>query len=145
MGGEPTGGVSDEPRRCGDSGGVTKAGRPCRASLNLSAVNGRCLFHDDARRAEARAIRVAGAKAKAVKIRKEKAALPENCPRAPHTLQDAERIAAWITRATLIREIDVRVSEAGTKAVRQFQLTVEKRTLQDRVRELERAVKAATK
>lgn len=112
--------------------------------MNLGST-GLCLVHDPYRRAEAQAARGAGARAKGRAIQKRKAALPKDCPRAPRTLEDAEQVASWITFATLSGEIDVRVAEAATKAVRQFQLTIEKRTLQDRVKELERALREATK
>jgi hypothetical protein len=87
----------------------------------------------------------AGAIAKAEVMRRRKAALPAGVPRAPRTLEDAERVASWITRAVLVGDIDVRVAEAATKAVRQFQLVVEKRVLQDRVRELELMLREARK
>jgi hypothetical protein len=131
--------------RCGDSGGVTREGSPCRSRLNLSPDTGLCLQHDPARREAARAMQSAGAIAKAEVMRRRKAALPAGVPRAPRTLEDAERVASWITRAVLVGDIDVRVAEAATKAVRQFQLVVEKRVLQDRVRELELMLREARK
>lgn len=133
-------------RTCGDSGGRTKDGALCGSFMNLNEENGLCLFHDPLRRAEAKAMRRHGAKAKAEKMRREKAALPEGLPlsRPPRTLNEAETLASWIAYATLTGEIDARTGEAATKALRQFQLTVEKRTLQDRVRELQRKLKEAT-
>jgi len=120
----PSGGM------CGDHGGITKAGAPCRSRLNLSPTSGRCLQHDADRAESAHALRIAGGRASGMKQRMARAALPEGAPKAPRTLEDAVRIAAWITRATLVGEIDVRVSEAATKAVRQFQLGEEKRAMQ---------------
>ncbi len=126
---------------CGDSGGVTKAGTPCRNTLDLSEGNGRCIHHDPYRKLEAAALVSMGGRALAEKAKREKAALPDGVPRAPRTLEDAEKLASWISRAVLVGEIHPRVAEAATKAVRQFQLTIEKRVLQDRVKDLERELR----
>ncbi len=129
-------------RTCGDAGGRTAKGTPCRSHMNLGEA-GLCLFHDPLRKHLAKAAQAAGGRARGEAMRRERAALPADVPRAPRTLEDAEKVASWITHAVLIGEIDVRVAEAATKAVRQFQLSVEKRTLQDRVRELEKALREA--
>lgn len=118
--------------------GAPKAsGETCRVSIGLSPTNGRCIVHDPDRIEEARQRRSLGGKASNEARRKARAALPENVPAAPRTLEDAGRIASWITRATLIGEIDARTSEAATKAVRQFQLTIEKKELVARIKALE--------
>ncbi len=130
---------------CGDAGGRTLKGAPCGMHLNLNPESGLCLNHDPTRQAEALEMRVAGAKARAAKLRKRKAAMPKDCPPAPKTLREAEAVASWITFAVLSGELDPKVAEAGVKSVRQFQLTIEKRTLQDRVKELERALREARK
>ena len=36
-------------RRCADSGGKRMNGKICLSHLNLSAINGRCPFHDPLR------------------------------------------------------------------------------------------------
>jgi hypothetical protein len=51
-------------------------------------------------------------------------------------LDDAVKVASWITRAVLVGEIDTRVAEAATKAVRQFQLGEEKANLLKQIAEL---------
>ena len=121
---------------CGDGGGTTKAGTPCRCALNLSPTSGLCMQHDPDRQAERDAMRAAGGKASGPAKRRAKAADPAVVPDAPKSLADAVRLASWIVRATLAGEIDVRVSEAATKAVRQFQLGEEKRVLEAEVRKL---------
>lgn len=132
-------------RTCGDSGGRTKSGANCRTSLNLGA-SGLCLQHDPARAAERQAVHAAGGKATAARKRERRAAAgPRDIPAAPKSLDDAVRISAWITHATLQGEIDVRVSEAATKAIRQFQLCVEKRELVQRLKEAQAELDALKK
>jgi hypothetical protein len=111
--------------------------------MNLSTVNGRCIQHDDTRAEERAAMRAAGGTATGAARQRSKAADPSNAPKAPRTLDDAVRIASWITRAVLIGDIDVRVAEAATKAVRQFQLGEEKADLLRRIATLEAQLKTA--
>ncbi len=61
------------------------------------------------------------------------------------TLDDATKLAAWITLACLRGQIDARTAESATKGVRQFQLSREKKELVDRIRVLEKALAAAQK
>lgn len=114
--------------------GTTKAGAPCRSQF--VGASGYCLTHDPEKTAEARAIRQAGGRATSKAQRALEASQPKNVPKEPKTLEDAARISAWITRATLMRHIDARTSEAATKAVRQFQLAEEKRVLVTTIKEL---------
>ena len=120
-------------RTCGDSGGKTLAGALCRASLNLSPTSGLCWSHDPERAEQARAIRASGGVAAGRAKRLENAPPAGDVPNAPRTLADAEKLAAWLARAVLTGQIDSRTCESATKAVRQFQLTVEKRELQREV------------
>ena len=101
------------------------------------------MSHDPERAEELRAVHAAGGKAAGVAKRHAKAALPDGVPKAPRSLDDASQIASWITRAVLIGEIDVRVAEAATKAVRQFQLTEEKRAMQAELKALRAQLDAA--
>jgi hypothetical protein len=136
--------VSDgvfDTKRCG---APTKSGLPCRTWLNLGAT-GLCLKHDPDRIQQVREMNVDGAIAAADSKRRAKAGQPKNVPNAPKSLRDAVRVASWITRAVLVGEIDVRVAEAATKAVRQFQLGLEKKELQDQVEELQALLAAAKK
>lgn len=132
------------PRTCGDSGGRTLAGSPCRSTLNLGS-DGMCIQHSPLREAERAALRVAGGKAAGVAKRKAKAAEPDEVPAEPKSLADAVRIASWVTRAVLIGKIDVRVAEAATKAVRQFQLGEEKARMERELRDLRREVASLRK
>lgn len=135
--------AADGTRTCGDAGGVTKAGAPCRSFLNISPASGRCAMHDDARKAERLAIHSAGGSASKVAKTKAKAADASEAPAAPRTLADAVAVASWITRSVLIGAIDVRVAEAATKAVRQFQLGEEKRALESEIKKLRSELAAA--
>lgn len=133
----------DATRTCGDAGGLTKAGTACRCSMNLSPANGRCVMHDNERLAERLAIRSAGGAASKVAKTKAKAADASEVPAAPRTLSDAVAVSSWITHAVLIGEIDVRVAEAATKSVRQFQLSEEKRALEGEIKKLRAELAAA--
>jgi hypothetical protein len=77
--------------------------------------------------------------------RLEKASQHPDVPKAPRTLQDAVDVASWITRAVLVGEIDVRVAEASCKAVRQFQLSHEKRVLEKEIAALRAELAEARK
>ncbi len=135
----------DDRPRCGDAGGTTKRGTPCLMFLELSETNGLCLQHDPERTAQADAMRKAGS----AKMRSEWRRLqageetPVQIPPAPKTLRDAVKLSSWITRATLDRTIDVRVSSAATRALRQFQMSVEKRALEQRIEELQERLSRA--
>lgn len=83
---------------------------------------------------------------KGVAVRREnkgKRNSPSNVPDAPKNLEDAARIASWLTKATYIGDIDARTSEATTKALRNFQLIVEKRDLLRQIEQLRAALKEA--
>lgn len=132
--------------RCGDAGGISRNGAPCRVGINLSPINGLCIQHDPNRAEEAAAMQKAGGAKRNEIYRRAKQGIPsepKDIPKAPKTLKDAVRLSAWITRATLDGSIEVRVSAAATKALRQFQLSVEKRDLEKRIEELEARLKAA--
>ena len=100
-------------------------------------------MHDPERVAERLAIHSAGGAASKKAKTKAKAADASETPNAPRTLADAVAVASWITRAVLIGEIDVRVAEAATKAVRQFQLGEEKRALEGEIKALRAELAAA--
>jgi hypothetical protein len=129
----------DVTRRCG---APTKAGAPCRTAMNL-ADSGLCVQHDPERVAVRLAMVQSGGHASAVTRIRAKAAPASEVPKAPRTLADAVSIASWITRAVLTGTIDVRVAEAGTKAVRQFQLGEEKRALEGEIKKLRAELAAA--
>jgi len=130
---------------CGESGGTTRAGKPCGVTLNLSDVNGLCLQHDPMRKDELYAVRVAGSKARALKIQKEKAALPDNVPPKPRTLKDAIQWASWATHSVAVGAIDVRVAHEIAVLVREFRMALEKRALEEQVEELKKELAAARK
>ena len=85
--------MTDKPT-CGDAGGLTKAGAPCRSTLNLGD-GGRCLMHDTSRAEERLRVTQAGGVASAVAKRDRKTADPDDVPTAPRTLQDAVTWSSW--------------------------------------------------
>src|ERR1019366_3860860 len=122
------------PRACGDAGGMTKAGTPCRSVLNLSPATGKCLMHDETRATERASMRSAGGAAAKVARTKGKAADPVTVPPRMKTLADAVAMASWITNAVMRGEVEARTAESATKACRQFQLGEEKATLLKRIK-----------
>jgi len=114
---------------CGDSGGVTKAGLPCRSALNLSPEDGLCIAHDPERVDEARAMRVAAGKATGLANRKRRAASPLVVPKPPRTLQDAVEWSSWAMHAVATGEIDARTGHEIGYLVNAFKAAVEKRDL----------------
>ena len=128
-------------RTCGDAGGVTKSGSPCKSYLNLSD-GGLCLQHDPERAVERRAFHVAGGAAAGVALRKERA-LPPGMPKAPKTIQDAEKFASWLTRAVCAGEIDARTAHEAAVCLREFRGASEKRILEAQVKALRADLAAA--
>ena len=128
-------------RVCGDAGGVTKAGTPCKSYLNLGE-SGLCLQHDPDRVAERRAFHVAGGAASGVALRKERA-LPPGMPKAPKTIQDAEHFASWLTHAVCAGLIDARTAHEAAVCLREFRGASEKRILEAQVKALRADLAAA--
>src|SRR5205814_6373986 len=96
------------PRTCGDAGGLTKAGAPCRSTLHLSAT-GLCLMHDPERTEARAAMRAQGGVAAAAKRKaKTAAASPDDVPAPPVTLDDAVKYFAWLTNAIASGKLDAR-------------------------------------
>jgi hypothetical protein len=137
--------MKNEQKRCGDAGGRTKSGAPCRQRMNLSPETGLCVFHDPGRKDELRAMVAAGGKAKGEKIRKEKAANPDFAPRAPRSLSEAATFASWLTHAIVTGEVDARVGYNAAFALKAFQSLAEKRDLQREVEKLRAELAEAQK
>lgn len=137
--------------KCGDNDGRNQRGEPCASTLNLSEVNGRCLFHDESRADELRRIRAAGGAASAQVKRAERIAressYPEGLPPPPQTIADAMRYASWAVDAVSKGPdgggIDVRRAREITGLLREFRGAAEKAVLELRVRELEKALRDA--
>jgi len=130
-------------RTCGDNGGTTRAGMPCRASLNLSPVSGLCIQHDPDRADSARAVRVAGGQASGTKRRLAKAALPDGVPKAPKTIEDAENFASWLTHAVCVGEIDARTAHEAAVCLREFRGAAEKRIMEREIKALRKELAEA--
>lgn len=132
-------------RRCGDSGGITKAGTPCRCVMNLSPTTGKCLQHDEERAAERLSMRSAGGHAaKEAKVRA-KAANPATVPKAPKTIEDAEKFASWLTHAVCVGEIDARTAHEAAVCLREFRGASEKRIMERELKALRQELAAARK
>ena len=126
----------DRMPTCGDAGGVTRSGAPCRSTLGLSSVNGRCLSHDPDRAHLALEMRRKGGVATGVARRKAKAANPKLVPDPPRTLEDAVHWSSWAMHAVAIGEIDARTGHEIGYLVNSFKAAVEKRDLLREIEEL---------
>ena len=147
-GGSPdtaTASAESGPRRCGDAGGVTKAGTPCRVRLNLSPTTGLCLAHDPERTEAWRAVRAAGghATARSEFVRRAASGEPSTAAKLLETLSGLVRMEASIIARTFAGQLDARTSEALTRAVREQRQNLEKRDLLVSVTALRRELKAA--
>ncbi|HLA88892.1 MAG TPA: hypothetical protein VJL28_00490 [Gemmatimonadaceae bacterium] len=115
---------------------MTKAGAPCRCVMNLSPATGLCLMHDPARVAERRAVRSAGGDASKVAKVKAKAADPATVPKAPKTIEDAERFASWLTFTVCSGGIDARTAHEAAVCLREFRGAAEKRIMEREIKAL---------
>lgn len=122
---------------CGNAGGMTKAGAPCRMSVNLGE-SGLCLMHDPARAAEGEAIRALGRAANAIAHRQAKAADPKIVPRAPRTLEDAVKWSSWTMHAIANGSLDPRVGHECGYLIARFTEALNKRDLLRKIEDLER-------
>lgn len=119
--------------------GITKAGQPCRVSMNLSA-GGLCLAHDPERREAARQTRIAGGVAAGQARRERRAKLPpaSDVPKVMRTLDDAVRWSSWAADQVARGSMDARSAHEIAVLVREFRQTVEKRDLQHEVARLQK-------
>lgn len=122
--------------------GTTKAGAPCRVTLNLSET-GYCIQHDPARHEQRKALWRAGGLASAPAQRLAKAALPEGVPKAPKTIEDAERFASWLTYAVAVGDISPKVAHEVAVALKEFRGAAEKRALEKELKALRLELAAA--
>lgn len=132
------------PRTCGDSGGMTKAGAPCRTTMNLSAT-GQCVQHDETRRAERAAMTVAGGLANGKRRRRALAAEPGTTPPVPETLEDAASYFAFLVNAGATGAMDARLVHECSFALKGFQSALEKRDLLREMKQLRADLAAARK
>jgi hypothetical protein len=135
-----------EVRRCGDAGGMTKDGKPCRSPLGLGD-NGLCMNHDPDRQAAAREVRAAGGRAAGEAKRAARVTLPGkgNVPAPPKTLDDAVKFASWLTHAVCVGTLDARSAHEAGYALNVFKAAVEKRDLQKEIAALRAELAAAKK
>lgn len=144
--GSGTGGASRvdarDVRRCGEAGGKTQAGTPCRSALGLGAT-GLCLTHDPARKTAAREVRAAGGRAAGAAKRAARVVLPTNVPAPPRTLDDAVKFASWLTHAVCVGTLDARSAHEAGYALNVFKAAVEKRDLQREIASLRAELAAA--
>ena len=140
-----TNGPRTGARTCGDAGGVTKSGQPCRTTLNLSATNGRCLMHDLERIERRRAVRAAGghatAEGRAERLAEAKASMPTDVPKAPRTLAQLARYLTWVLAATAERRLDPAVSRELVLGCRELRQTLDKSVLGPRLAKFKRQLR----
>lgn len=129
-------------RRCGDSGGMTADGLPCRSPLGLGA-SGLCLSHDPKRKAAARAVRAAGGRAAGAAKRAARVSIPDGVPKPPRNLEEATTYFAWITDAIATGRMDARTGHECAFALKGFQSAAEKRDLQREIAALRAELAAA--
>ena len=141
---ESAGARTTRPRCCGDAGGLTKTGAPCRSFLNLSA-SGKCLMHDGARAAERAAMRSAGGAAAKVARSRGRAADPATVPPSPKNLEDATKYFAWLVDAGARGAMDARTVHECSFALKGFQSALEKRDLLREIQKLRAELAAARK
>lgn len=141
-----SGSALPDVRRCGDAGGKTKDGKPCRSPLGLGD-NGLCMNHDPARQADATEVRAAGGRAAGEVRRKARALLPDkaNVPAPPKTLDDAVKFASWLTHAVCVGTLDARSAHEAGYSLNVFKAAVEKRDLQREIAALRAELAAAKK
>ena len=133
------------PPTCGAAGGMTKAGAPCRTSMNLSADSGLCVQHDPARAVARAAMQAAGGAASKVAKTKAKAAEVHDIPKAPKNLEDAVHWSSWAMHAVASRTMDARTGHEVGYLVNAFKAAVEKRDLLREIEQLRRDLAEARK
>ncbi len=67
---------------------------------------------------------------------------PDQAPAEPRTLDDAVSLAARVSRAVLVGELDAKTCDVAIKALREFRFRLEKRDLARELRELRQEVRA---
>lgn len=121
--------------------GVTKAGEPCKSTMNLSA-DGLCLNHDPERREAARAVHAAGGRARGAKRREARAIeTPNDTPSRPKNLEDATAYFSWLVDAGATGRLDARTVHECAFALKGFQSAAEKRDLERKLKEYVKLVK----
>lgn len=130
---------------------ITAEGERCKAATNLSA-DGRCFWHDPARRAEAEKARSLAGRTTAKRARifggKSASARPSavrvvqaaSVPKL-ETLEDAVAVAEWLFRMGVSGQLDPATVREGNRSVATFKDAINKAHLQRRIRELEKVAK----
>ena len=133
--------VAGRPRTCGDSGGRTATGEPCRTAFGLNDA-GLCLFHDVARAEIARVGRLVGARrgGEASRVRKimRDTSAPEDLPKfAPDSLERLSLWHQWVVKSVACGAISPQVAREVTCSLKELRPTLAAIGLEARVRELE--------
>ena len=127
---------------CGDNGGRTRSGFPCRQTMNLSPTTGLCIWHDLTRGDERKALHAAAvaASARASHLRRieRQVTTPDNMPRfEPDTLERLAKWHQWASRAVGVGEVDARTGDSICRHLKELRPTLIQLGLEKRVRELE--------
>src|SRR5690606_1222947 len=109
-------------------GAPNKEGKPCRARMGLNPITGYCLWHDDTRKEEQRALVKKGV---AARSRAKRIPPPHDMPGIPKTAEDAEVFAAWLTHAVVANVIDARTAREAATCLREFRQAHEKRKIDE--------------
>lgn len=115
--------------RCGDKGGITSAGTPCRGRGPLLGPNGLCIYHDPAQAEEVAHRQALGRTRRGTQERTKHLALKSGVPPAPQNLADAVLWASWAIHAVASGNLDSRVAHEIGFLVNAFKAAVEKADL----------------
>ncbi len=115
---------------------TTRAGHQCKQWTTVND-SGRCLFHDDGRKAERRAVQQLGG------INAGAPVLPKRIPRAPKTLGDLVAYLSWIVNATARGELDKDTAAKMTYTLTSMRGALTQRDLEHQVARLRAELKAA--
>ncbi len=124
--------------------GTKVDGTACRTTLGISP-DGFCLFHDPARAEQKKAVAAAGGRARGKNMRVAKAADPALVPKAPKTIEDAEKFASWLTHAVCTGGIDARTAHEAAVCLREFRGAAEKRIMEREIKALRKELADAKK
>ena len=130
---------------CGDKGGVTSAGTPCRGSGRLVGPNGLCMYHDPVQADEVKRRQALGRTRRGTSERTKHLAVKNGVPPAPQNLADAVVWASWAMHAVASGQLDARVGHEVGYLVNAFKAAVEKADLLTEIAQLRKDLADARK
>lgn len=130
---------------CGDRGGLTAAGAPCRGSGRLLGPNGLCIYHDPTQAEEVQRRQALGRERQNAQVRTQTLATKNGVPDAPKNLADAVVWASWAMHAVASGQLDARVGHEVGYLVNAFKAAVEKADLLTEIAQLRKDLADARK